>query len=56
MEKQRIIDGKGRDKLTEAERLQMASLLIKMGYTVRIKSEKVGETTTKQMVIEYWTE
>ncbi len=34
------------------DRLAMASLLIKAGYTVRIRKEKIGNTT--RTVIEYW--
>ena len=38
--------------LNKEDRLALATLLIKAGYTVRIKKEKNGNTT--RTVVEYW--
>lgn len=38
--------------LNKEDRLAIASLLIKAGYTVRIRKEKIGNTT--RTVVEYW--
>lgn len=53
MDKKRIIPPK-HNGLNEAERLEIARLLIKAGYTVRVGSEtKNGRTV---YFIEYWEE
>lgn len=51
MDKQHIFAQKG-GSLNDQERLDLCRLLVKAGYTVRITSEKVGNTSTK--IIEYW--
>ena len=38
-------------KMNEEDRLQLASLLVKAGYTVRIGKEKIeGKTTTRYYI------
>lgn len=39
--------------LSEADRLELARLLIKAGYVVNIHSEKVTGKTTTRYVVEY---
>ena len=51
MEKQRIEAQKG-FTLNEEERLQMAKLLIKAGYTVKISKEKQDGKSV--ICLEYW--
>lgn len=41
-------------KLTEVERLEIATLLIKAGYTVRQKKEKTAGSRVNNYYIEYW--
>ena len=38
--------------LNKEDRLAIASLLVKAGYTARIRKEKTGNTT--RTVVEYW--
>jgi hypothetical protein len=38
--------------LNDEDRLTICRLLIKAGYTVRVVSEKVGNTSVK--IVEYW--
>lgn len=41
--------------LNEAERLDMARLLIKAGYTVRLGKERpAGKSTAYSYFVEYW--
>ena len=42
------------NSLNDAERLEIARLLIKAGYAVRIGKAKIGNSTVT--VIEYWDE
>lgn len=51
MEKQ-VITSLKKNSLNESERLSIATLLIKAGYTVRIVSVKEGSTASYN--IEYW--
>lgn len=51
MDKQKIYAQKG-GALNDQERLELCRLLVKAGYTVRIASEKIGNTSVR--VIEYW--
>ena len=53
MKRQRIYSVKG-SSLNEADRLQIASLLIKAGYAVKIGREKPGNSWV--YFIEYWEE
>ncbi len=53
MERQRIYSVKG-TSLNEADRLQIASLLIKAGYTVKIGREKPKGSYI--YFVEYWEE
>ncbi len=55
MDKQRIYAQKS-STLNEGERLDLAKLLIKAGYTVRIKKEKVDGRSAVNYVVEFWTE
>lgn len=41
-------------KLTEVERLEIATLLIKAGYTVRQKKKKTAGSRVNNYYIEYW--
>lgn len=50
-----ITDGK-HGKLTEAERLEMAKLLIKSGYTVRTYKRVPTGAKVAEWVVEYWRE
>ena len=52
-EKHKIIPPKA-NSLNDAERLEIARLLIKAGYAVRIGKAKIGNSTVT--VIEYWDE
>ena len=38
----------------EADRLETARLLVKMGYSVRLGREKEGAKSTFRYFIEYW--
>lgn len=49
--KQVITPQKG-GTLNDQERLDLCRLLVKAGYTVRIATIKVGNTTSK--AVEYW--
>ena len=40
--------------MTNDDLLQLASLLVKAGYTVRIVTAIKPNTKTKEKVIEYW--
>ena len=51
--KQTITAQKG-GTLNDQERLDLAKLLIKAGYTVRISTVKTGNTTAK--AVEFWRE
>ena len=53
MEKQKIIAPK-QNSLNDNERLDIARLLLKAGFTVRIGKEKRGNSTVS--VIEFWEE
>lgn len=55
MDKQRICTQKT-SSLNENERLELARLLIKAGYAVKIKREKKDGRNTVNYVIEYWCE
>lgn len=55
MSKQRIYSAKN-NSLNEQDRLALASLLIKAGYTVRLGREKQGKGNTYTYFIEYWEE
>ncbi len=55
MQKQRIYSAKN-NSLNEQDRLALASLLIKAGYTVRLGREKQGKSNTYTYFIEYWEE
>ncbi len=55
MDKQRVCAQKS-STLNEGERLDLAKLLIKAGYTVRIKKEKVDGRSAVNYVVEFWTE
>ena len=52
-EKHKIIPPKA-NSLNDAERLEIARLLIKAGYAVRICKAMIGNSTVT--VIEYWDE
>lgn len=52
-EKNKIIPPRT-NSLNDAERLDLARLLIKAGFAVRIGKEKVGNSTVT--VVEYWEE
>lgn len=54
MEKQRIY-GLSRTGLNEGDRLELARLLIKAGYAVRIGRDKNAKGVTEAFV-EYWKE
>ena len=41
-------------KLNEQDRLQLAALLIKAGYTVRITKEKLPGKTANIICTEFW--
>lgn len=51
MDRQVITAQKG-GSLNDQERLELARLLIKAGYTVRTTTVKVGSTSAK--AVEYW--
>ena len=51
MDKQTVFAQKG-GTLNDGERLELARLLIKAGYTVRVIALKSGNTTCK--AVEYW--
>ena len=53
MERTRITPPKY-NSLNDSEKLEIARLLIKAGYTVRIVKEKKGNSTVS--AIEYWEE
>lgn len=53
MERNRLLPPK-RNGWNEEERLRLAALLIKAGFTVRIGKEKRGNAT--EYFIEYWEE
>lgn len=53
MKRNEIIPQK-KNSLSESDRLQIAALLIKAGFAVRIGKKKDGGTTT--YIIEYWVE
>lgn len=53
MDKHKIYPQKG-CTVTHADKIELASLLIKMGYTVRLGKEKKGSSTTT--FVEYWEE
>lgn len=53
MEKNKIIAPK-QNSLNDNERLEIARLLLKAGFTVRIGKEKRGNSTVS--VIEFWEE
>ena len=56
MEKQRIYSAKN-NSLNEQDRLNMAALLIKAGYAVRLGREKINPKSSSYMYfIEYWEE
>ena len=58
MEKQRIYSIK-QTALNEADRLELAKLLVKAGYAVRIGREPVNpnsKSTTYKKFVEYWEE
>lgn len=55
MQKQRIYSAKN-NSLNEQDRLSLASLLVKAGYTVRLGREKQGKSNTYSYFIEYWEE
>lgn len=55
MDKQRIYAQKS-STLNEADRLDLARLLIKAGYAVRIKKEKAEGRTVVNYIVEYWTD
>lgn len=55
MDKQRIYAQKS-STLNETDRLDLARLLIKAGYAVRIKKEKVDGWSAVNYVVEFWTE
>lgn len=55
MDKQRIYAQKS-STLNETDRLDLARLLIKAGYAVRIKKEKVDGRSAVNYVVEFWTE
>lgn len=55
MNTQRIYSQKN-NALNEQDRLDMARLLIKAGYTVRLGREKQGKSNTYTYFIEYWEE
>lgn len=38
----------------ESDRIEMARLLLKMGYSVRIGREKEGNKNTYRYFVEYW--
>ena len=56
MEKQRIYKTNPTTGgvLTESEMMQIAALLVKVGYTVKVGKEKRGNSSVKY--IEYWAE
>ncbi len=54
-ERQRIYNVKEKG-LGEQERLDLARLLIKAGYTVRIGREKLAGKSTWVYFVEYWEE
>ena len=43
-------------RMLDDERVQLCSLLIKAGYTVRITTVKSPNKNTKEKVIEFWEE
>lgn len=45
-----------KNTLNETDRLDLARLLIKAGYCVRIVKEKKENSTTTENVVEYWEE
>ena len=53
MERHKIIPPK-RNGLSEEDRLKLAALLIKAGFTVRVAKEKNGGTIS--YYVEYWEE
>lgn len=53
MDKHRIYTQKG-SAATHADKIALASLLVKTGYTVRLGKEKKGSSTTT--FVEYWEE
>lgn len=53
MERNKIIPPK-KNSLSEEDRLKLATLLIKAGFTVRVDKEKNGNTTS--YYVEYWEE
>lgn len=55
MERQRIYAQKT-SSLNENERLEVARLLIKAGYAVKIKKEKKDGRSAINYVVEFWTE
>lgn len=55
MPKQRIYSVKEKG-LSEMERLDLARLLIKAGYTVRVGREKIAGKNTWIYFVEYWEE
>jgi len=44
------------NKLTEADRLALANLLVKAGYSVRIGREKEGSKSTYRHFVEFWSD
>lgn len=55
MNTQRIYSQKN-NALNEQDRLDMARLLIKAGYTVRLGRERTGKSSAYTYFIEYWEE
>lgn len=53
MNKQRIYTQKG-STVTQADKIELATLLIKMGYTVRLGKEKSGNGRGTTTFVEYW--
>ncbi len=51
-DRQTIFAQKG-GSLNDPERLELCRLLVKAGYTVRITSQKIGNTS--QRTVEFWT-
>ena len=45
-----------RGSMTNDDLLQLAALLIKAGYSVRIATVPKPNTKTKEKVVEYWEE